>query len=77
MIVQTVNRLPQITDLDPTSSGWGFYVCARKEVRCGRSGNFLALVLQDTTGEIAAKVFDRVESLRAQFEQGDFVKAVG
>lgn len=77
MIVQTMDKLPRIVELDPTSTGWGFYLCARKEVRTGRSGEFLALVLQDTSGEVAAKVFDEVESLRPQFEQGDFVKVLG
>ena len=28
-------RLPRIADLDAHSSGWGFFLCARKEVRTG------------------------------------------
>jgi 3'-5' exoribonuclease len=57
--------------------GWGFYLCARKEVRSGRSGEFLAILLQDNSGEIAAKVFQDVEALRGEFETGEFVKVSG
>lgn len=66
--------LPRIKDLTPSSSGWGFYLCARKEVRTGKSGAYLALVLQDTSGEIKAKVFQDVDVMRDEFDAGEFVK---
>ena len=70
-----MGRLPFIADLDDESSGFGFYLCARKEVRTGRGGaDFISLVLQDVTGQIAAKVFDDVEVLDKEFEAGEFVK---
>ncbi|MBP1606949.1 MAG: metal dependent phosphohydrolase [Acidobacteria bacterium] len=68
-------RLSKIKDLSPESSGSGFFLCARKEVRQAKNGEpFLALVLQDATGEIPAKVFgaDAAQS-RDQFEAGEFV----
>ena len=41
-------RLPLILEMDDTASGFGFYLCARKEVRTGRDGSsFISLVLQD------------------------------
>lgn len=69
--------LPRIADLDASSSGWGFFLCARKEVRTGKSGPYLAIVLQDITGEIKAKVFQDVEALREEFDAGEFVKLQG
>jgi 3'-5' exoribonuclease len=71
-------RLPRIRDLDADSAGWGFYLCARKERRSGRSGTeYLDLVLQDVSGEIRAKVFQDVDTLGQQFDAGEFVKVQG
>lgn len=66
--------LPRIADLGASSSGWGFFLCARKEVRTGKSGAYLALVLQDISGEIKAKVFQDVDVMREEFDAGEFVK---
>jgi 3'-5' exoribonuclease len=73
----TMNRLPRILDLEATSAGWGFYLCARKELRTGRGGTFLTLLLQDHSGEIPAKIFQDVDALSAEFETGEFVKVLG
>lgn len=54
-------------------SGAGFFLCAKKERRTGRSGVFLVLVLQDVSGEIDAKVFQDVDLASQQFEAGEFV----
>lgn len=70
-------RLPRITDMDGSSNGTGFYLCARKERRTGQKGAFLALLLQDVSGEIGAKVFTEVEASDAQFEAGEFVAVQG
>ncbi len=68
-------RLPRITDLEDTSTGFGFYLCARKEVRTGRGGaDFIVLVLQDASGQIAARIFDDVAALDREFEAEEFVK---
>lgn len=69
-----MQTLPRISALTGSSSGWGFYLCARKEVRTGKSGAYLAIVLQDTSGEIKAKVFQDVDAMREEFEAGEFVK---
>jgi len=66
--------LPPIRQLTSESSGVGFFVCAQKELRPGRNGEFLSLVLQDATGRIVARVFDDVERLKGEFEAGEFVK---
>lgn len=66
--------LPRISELTGSSSGWGFFLCSRKEVRTGKSGAYLAIVLQDTSGEIKAKVFQDVDVMREEFDAGEFVK---
>jgi 3'-5' exoribonuclease len=68
-------RLPPIAEIDGASSGWGFFLCAQKDLRPTKNGgSYLSLVLQDASGEIAGKVFDGAESLSTQFNKGDFVK---
>jgi 3'-5' exoribonuclease len=70
-------RLPRIADLHAECSGWGFFLCSRKDVRTGRSGEYLSLMLQDASGEIRAKVFQDVELTKREFDAGEFVKVQG
>src|SRR5690606_22339040 len=70
-------RLPSARVIDGSSSGTGYFLCARKERRTGRSGPFLVLVLQDSTGDIDAKVFQDVDQASQQFEAGEFVAVQG
>jgi 3'-5' exoribonuclease len=73
-----MSRLPSIRELDESSSGWSFFLCARKELRTGRGGDdFLSVVLQDASGQIEAKVFTDVATLAEEFEAGEFVKVQG
>ncbi len=69
-----MTRLPKIAELTAAASGWGYFLCSRKELRSGKSGHYLALVLQDISGEIKAKVFQDVEALKEEFDAGEFVK---
>jgi 3'-5' exoribonuclease len=69
-----MTQLPRIAELTGNSNGWGYFLCAKKEVRSGKSGQYLALVLQDISGEIRAKVFQDVDSLKEEFDAGEFVK---
>jgi 3'-5' exoribonuclease len=71
-------RLPRIAELDGAASGWGFFLCAQKDLRpTKKGGTYLTLVLQDVSGAIAGKVFDDAERLATQFTKGDFVKVQG
>jgi 3'-5' exoribonuclease len=70
-------RLPRIAELDASSAGTGFFLCARKERRTGRGGAFLVLLLQDVSGEIGAKVFMDVDANDPQFDVGEFVAVQG
>jgi 3'-5' exoribonuclease len=70
-----VSRLDRIRQLEATASGWGFFLCARKELRSGRNGGeYLDITLQDVSGEIRAKVFQDVDALKQEFDAGEFVK---
>ena len=71
------SRLPRNATLDPDLTGWNFYLCARKDVRVGKGGEFLALVLQDASGQVAGRVLDNVERYRDEFEAGEFVRVEG
>lgn len=71
-------RLPKLADLTPNTSGWGFFLCTRKETRSGRTGNeYLEVGLQDASGEVRAKVFQDVDVVTMEFDAGEFVKAQG
>jgi 3'-5' exoribonuclease len=66
--------LPPVRHLTAESAGVAFYLCTQKDVRPGRNGEFLSLMLQDATGRVIARVFDDVERLKGEFEAGEFVK---
>ncbi|MEZ5286996.1 MAG: HD domain-containing protein [Vicinamibacterales bacterium] len=73
-----MSRLPRLIDLDPDDTGWGFFLCVAQERRTGRAGSeFLALTLQDATGQIAARIFDDVDRWAARVQAGTFVRVEG
>ncbi|NOZ03936.1 MAG: HD domain-containing protein [FCB group bacterium] len=56
----------------------GFFLCVEKHPRYTRAGDlYLDLVLRDRTGQIAAKIWDKVASLSAKFSAGDPVAVAG
>jgi 3'-5' exoribonuclease len=68
-------RLSRIAELDASATGWGFFLCARKDLRSGRNGGeYLDIVLQDVSGEIRAKIFQDIDVVRQEFDAGEFVK---
>lgn len=70
-------RLPRIDKLEPDKSGWSYFLCTRKDLRVGKGGDYLALVLQDATGTLAGRVFEGVERFKDEFDAGEFVRAEG
>ena len=70
-------RLPRNVKLDPDRTGWNFYLCVRKDLRIGKGGEYLALVLQDSSGQVAGRVFESVERLKDEFDAGEFVRVEG
>jgi len=71
-------RFPNIRVLTPETGGWGFFLCAQKDVRQGRGGElFVAVSLQDRTGLVRARIFSEAARLREEFDSGDFVKVQG
>ncbi len=70
-----MTRLPRLRDLTAESSGFGFLLCSRKDIRTNRSGTpFMLLTLHDVSGEVAGKLFDDFARYRDEFDAGDFVK---
>jgi 3'-5' exoribonuclease len=71
-------RLTRIAELDASAMGWGFFLCARKDLRSGRNGGeYLDILLQDVSGEIRAKIFQDIDVVRQEFDAGEFVKVQG
>lgn len=70
-------RLSPVAELQANASGYGFYLCVAKDLRQGRGGEYLSVLLQDATGQLAARVFDNVAEASQDFEAGEFVKALG
>jgi 3'-5' exoribonuclease len=71
------SRLSRNAQLEPDKTGWNFYLCVRKDVRVGKGGEYLALVLQDASGQLAGRVFENVERYKEEFESGEFVRVEG
>lgn len=70
--------LPRIKDLTVDLTGFGFFLCSRKDVRTTRGGApFMLFSLHDATGEIVGKLFDDFARYRDQFEAGEFVRVEG
>ena len=67
-------RLPQLAALTPDAEGWGYFLCTYKELRAVRSGEILLFSLQDSSGQLAAKLVDDVDRFKDEFEQGEFVR---
>lgn len=72
-----MTRLPQLSALTADSEGWGYFLCTYKELRAVRSGDILLFTLQDSSGQMAAKLVDDVERFKDEFEQGEFVRIEG
>jgi 3'-5' exoribonuclease len=72
-----MQRLPTLRELAVDTEGFGFFLCCGKELRQGRNGAFVALVLQDKTGVVSARIFDEVDRLKGEFDAGEFVKVHG
>jgi 3'-5' exoribonuclease len=69
-----MTRLPKLATLSPESEGWAYFLCTYKELRAVRSGEILLFTLQDSTGQMNAKLVDDVERFKDEFEQGEFVR---
>src|SRR3972149_9319187 len=68
---------PPLRELQADETGWGFYFCSQREVRQGRTGEFLSLTLKDASGSVQARVFDNASTLKNEFDAGEFVKVQG
>jgi 3'-5' exoribonuclease len=69
-----MSRLPRLDALTADAEGWGYFLCTYKELRAVRSGEILLFTLQDSSGQMAAKLVDDVERFKDEFEAGEFVR---
>jgi 3'-5' exoribonuclease len=73
-----MTRLPKVAALNVDDSGWGFFLCTYRELRAGRSGSeFIFLSLQDSTGQVVAKLMSDVDRYKDEFDAGEFVRVEG
>ncbi len=67
-----------ISEFKESADIQGFYLCKKKNLRTTRAGElYLDLLLQDKSGEIGAKVWDRVSEFTKKFNGGDAVAVRG
>ncbi len=56
----------------------GFYLCIEKHLRHTRAGDlYLDLILKDKTGQVSAKIWDKVAEFNDKFSSGDPVAVKG
>ncbi len=56
----------------------GFYLCVEKHLRHTRAGDlYIDLILKDRTGQIPAKIWDKVTEFGDKFDRGDAVALKG
>ena len=52
----------------------GFYLCLEKKLRHTRTGElYIDIVLRDRTGQVQAKIWNKVKEYDAKFSAGDAV----
>jgi 3'-5' exoribonuclease len=69
----------RIADLSPEQPVSGIFVVRQKRLRPFRNkpGHYLDLVLEDSTGKITARMWDRAEEAAPNFEEGQAVRVEG
>ena len=56
----------------------GFYLCIEKKLRHTRTGElYIDILLRDQTGQVQAKIWNKVKELDKKFSAGDAVAAKG
>ncbi len=71
-------KSPYVNELKPDQIITGSFLVSSKEVRQSKKGDaYLSLQLSDRTGELDARMFDKVAEVVETFERDDFVKVKG
>ena len=71
-------KSPTVADLKAGKANGGLFLVQSKDVREGKTGKkYMSLTLMDRTGEIAARMWDNVESVSGLFERDDFIRVEG
>ena len=66
-----------ISEIKPNTEVEGQFAVGRKELRQGKKGPYLNLLLSDPSGEIQARVFDEAEKAAERFDEGDVIEIAG
>lgn len=73
-----MKEIVSITDFKEGQTIQGFFLCAEKHLRHTRGGDlYLDLILRDRTGQVQAKVWDKIPHFHEKFESGDPVAVKG
>jgi 3'-5' exoribonuclease len=73
-----MKKITSIVEFKEGEKVQGFYLCAEKHIRHTRTGErYLDLLLRDRTGQISAKVWDKVSEYNDKFASGDPVAVSG
>ncbi|HTQ56735.1 MAG TPA: HD domain-containing protein [Bryobacteraceae bacterium] len=71
-------KSPYVNELKPDQVITGSFLVCSKEIRQNKKGDFyLSLLLGDRTGELDAKMFDKIAEVRDTFDRDDFVEVKG
>ncbi len=67
-----------VRDISPNKSVNGVFLAKERKLLQGKTGKpYLLLRLTDRSGEIEARVWDRVDDLGARFQAGDLIRVTG
>src|SRR5512142_142528 len=67
-----------VKDVKEGEKAKSLFLVSRKAIPTAKSGKtYLAVTLQDKTGELEARAFERIEELAPKFEEKDYVEAEG
>lgn len=67
-----------VRDICPNKSVAGIFLAKERKLLQGKTGKpYLLLKLTDRSGEVEARVWDRIEDLGARFQAGDLIRIAG
>lgn len=73
-----MQEITSIADFEEGQTIQGFFLCAEKHLRHTRGGDlYLDLILRDRTGQVQAKVWDKISHFHEKFVSGDPVAVKG
>ena len=76
--IATMKNIIPISKFKEGQTVQGFYLCIEKKLRHTRTGElYIDILLRDQTGQVQAKIWNKVKELDKKFSAGDAVAAKG